>query len=72
MKQHYVNCITFINVSHVNNESWLLIIAIKKNTIGLQYLHEVHFNLSVITRSCSVILACPLNGHSLFGKPFIR
>ena len=69
MKQHYVNCITFINVSHVNNESWWLIIA-KKNTI--QYLHEVNFNLSVITRSCSVILACPLNGHSLFGKPFIR
>ena len=69
MKQHYVNCITFINVSHVNIESWLLIIAIK-NTI--QYLHEVHFNLSVITCSCSVILACSLNGHSLFGKPFIR
>ena len=67
-KLHYVYyCITKI---HVNNESWLLIIAKKKNTI--QYLHEVHFNLSVITRSCSVILACPLNGHRLFGKPFIR
>ena len=68
-----LNCTTFINVSHVNNESWLLIIAKKKILCRpIQYLHEVHFNLSVIARSCSVILACPLNGHSLFGKPFIR